>query len=146
MFTAIGNGSNAPTTHPWLQRPILWSIGLVFREHLPLPLPPVRGSAAARVPFEGAAPRGTTPDPPTRGCPLNAACQAPGDLNANALPPMSPPVHRRPVRQVSLRQCSATFTASCRKSSASVPHAPPTSKANGTRVAAVLQPVSLSRF
>ena len=36
-----------------------------------------------------------------------------GDLNANALPPMSPPNHRRPVRQIPYASAAVLRQAQC---------------------------------
>ena len=72
----------------------------VSSEQQPHPHDLLEESAAARVPLLRTAPRGAALDPSTRSRTLDTARQAPGDLNANVLPPMSPPNLRRPVRQI----------------------------------------------
>ena len=78
------------------KRPTLRSIGLFLQSSSPHPHDLQEESAAARVPLLRTGPRGATLDPFTRSRTLDTARQAPGDLNANALPPMAQILTKRP--------------------------------------------------
>ena len=89
---------------PPVQRPTLIEvgappmIGLFLRSSSPHPVHDLlEESAAARVPLLRTAPRGGALDPSTCSRTLDTASQAPGDLNANALPPMSRSGHAPPA-------------------------------------------------